>query len=251
MKRAKSQLLFILLLVITSSVFGQQKPIDSLKQQKENFNYKALIIPATLITYGVIGQDNGQIELFNRDLKKEIKEHIDERFTIDDISQYSPMLSVYVLNALKVKGRHNFRDRTMIISTAYILMGTTVNILKATTHVKRPDSSSDNSFPSGHTATAFMGAEYLHQEYKDSSIWYSIAGYGVAAGTGFFRIYNNRHWLTDVAAGAGIGILSTKAAYWLHPRLKRFFSKKEKSISGIVLPFYSKDTYGLSLAVKI
>ena len=32
-------------------------------------------------------------------------------------------------------------------------------------------------------------------------------------------MYNNRHWLTDVAAGAGIGILSTKIAYWLYPFL--------------------------------
>jgi membrane-associated phospholipid phosphatase len=56
------------------------------------------------------------------------------------------------------------------------------------------------------------------QEYKDVSIWYGISGYVVATGTGFFRMYNDRHWLTDVAAGAGIGILCTKTAYWLYPK---------------------------------
>ena len=50
----------------------------------------------------------------------------------------------------------------------------------------------------------------MWQEYKDVSVWYGISGYIVATGTGFFRIYNNKHWLTDVAAGAGIGILIDK-----------------------------------------
>ena len=89
-------------------------------------------------------------------------------------------------------------------------MGGTVNILKQTGNIERPDGTSKNSFSSGHTATAFMGAEFLYQEYKDISDWHDITGYIVATGTGMFRMYNNRHWLTDVAAGAGIGILSTK-----------------------------------------
>jgi membrane-associated phospholipid phosphatase len=55
--------------------------------------------------------------------------------------------------------------------------------------------------------------------YKDVSIWYGISGYIIASGTGVLRIYNNRHWLTDVAAGAGM-ILCTKTAYWLYPKCK-------------------------------
>jgi membrane-associated phospholipid phosphatase len=49
----------------------------------------------------------------------------------------------------------------------------------------------------------------------------------VATGTGFFRMYNDRHWLTDVAAGAGIGILCTKTA-WLYPKMQNYFSKETK-----------------------
>lgn len=63
------------------------------------------------------------------------------------------------------------------------------------------------------------------------SPWIGVAGYAVAAGTGFFRMYNNRHWLTDVLTGAGIGILSTQAAYWLYPTItKTFFRKRYKNI---------------------
>ncbi len=114
-------------------------------------------------------------------------------------------------------------------------MGISVNSIKSTGNVIRPDGSSNNSFPSGHTAISFVGAEFLWQEYKDVSIWYGISGYLIASGTGFFRMYNNRHWLTDVSMGAGIGILSTKIAYWTLPYVdnklfKSFFGSDEITI---------------------
>lgn len=114
------------------------------------------------------------------------------------------------------------------MATSYLLVSGTVLGLKSVTNVERPDGSSNNSFPSGHTATAFAGAEFLWQEYKDQSIWYGIAGYVVATGTGLFRIYNDRHWLTDVAAGAGIGILCTKTAYWFSRVFKKCCLKKNR-----------------------
>lgn len=129
-------------------------------------------------------------------------------------------------------------------------MGGTVNGLKNISGVERPDGTSRNSFPSGHTATAFMGAEFLFQEYKDVSIWYGISGYLVATGTGFFRMYNDRHWLTDVAAGAGIGILSTKIAYWIHPFIKRNLFKDKENTIGVVMPFYNGKEYGIGIAVQ-
>lgn len=73
-----------------------------------------------------------------------------------------------------------------------------------------------------------MGAEFLWQEYKDVSIWYGIAGYTIAAGTGIFRIYNNKHWVGDVAFGAGLGILSTKVAYWIYPYIEQKISKNNR-----------------------
>ncbi len=88
----------------------------------------------------------------------------------------------------------------------------------------------------------------MYQEYKDVSPWYGITGYVVAAGTGAFRIYNNRHWLTDVVAGAGIGILSTKAAYWLYPTVNNLFSsKKHKDRKSAFLPYYDGKQFGFGL----
>jgi len=216
------------------------------------FNYKQLIIPGVLIGYGVIGIGNDQLLSFNHQIKSEVTEDIDEKITIDDFSQYAPAASVYSLNAFGVKGKNNMRDRSVIFVTSYAIMATTVLGLKSIVHEERPDGSSNNSFPSGHTATAFAGAEFLWQEYKDKSIWYGIAGYAVATGTGLFRIYNNRHWLTDVAAGAGIGILSTKLAYWMNPYItkKLFKSSSESNSTSMVMLFYNGKQYGLGF-VKV
>lgn len=216
--------------------------------QNIKFNYKQLVIPGALIGYGLIGIESDQLKSFNSEIQEEVKENIDSKTTIDDFSQYAPALSVYALNAAGIKGKNNLKDRSIILVTSYIIMSTTVLGLKSLTKVKRPDGSSNNSFPSGHTATAFAGAEFLWQEYKDKSIWYGISGYIVATGTGIFRIVNDRHWLTDVATGAGIGILSTKIAYWMNPYInKKIFGSKENNIASVITPFHNGKQLGLCL----
>lgn len=105
----------------------------------------------------------------------------------------------------------------MLVSDAFSagLMTIGVNSLKYSCRVMRPDGSSRNSFPSGHTATAFMTATMLHKEYGHRSPWYSIGGYTVATVTGVTRQLNNRHWMSDIMVGAGIGILATELGYYL------------------------------------
>jgi hypothetical protein len=237
---------------LTNVINAQKIDNDSIQNQSSNhtlkFNYKQLIIPTILIGYGVIGIESDGLKFVNSGIKEEVNENIDEKITIDDFSQYAPALSVYGLNALGIKGKHNFKDRTIILGTSYLLMSATVLSLKSITKIERPDGSALNSFPSGHTATAFAGAEFLWQEYKDVSIWYGISGYIIATGTGAFRIYNDKHWLTDVVAGAGIGILSTKIAYWINPFIqKKIFNSKEKNSISVIAPFYNGKQLGIGL----
>lgn len=247
------QFFIILLLNLVSSAQSIDTTIavDSLivkNKTQIQFKIKQLIIPATLIGYGIIGIGNDQLESFNNQIKEEVKENIDKKFSIDDFSQYLPLASVYGLSAIGIKGKNNFLDKTVIVATSYLIMGIAVNSLKRTLKVERPDGSGFNSFPSGHTATAFMGAELVYQEYKDVSIWYGISGYLVATGTGAFRLYNNRHWLTDVVAGAGIGILSAKAAYWLYPCVNRLLaSKKQINKKTAFIPYYDGKQVGFGL----
>lgn len=253
MTNRKTLLLILILLSFFYRIFGQESSSDSITVDRNvEFKYSALIIPTVLIGYGVIGIESDGIKIWNSEIKEELNENIDEKLTIDDFSQYAPALTVYALDALGIKGKNNFRDKTTILTTSFLIMTTTVTSLKLTTNIKRPDGSSNNSFPSGHTATAFMGAEFLWQEYKDVSLWYGITGYVIATGTGIFRMYNDRHWLTDVAAGAGIGILSTKIAYWVNPYItKKLFRDKNEQSSSVFYPYFNGEQFGIGLAIRL
>ena len=147
-------------------------------------------------------------------------------------------------------GEHNLLDRTAIFAMSNIFLNVTVTSLKNITHQLRPDSSNYKSFPSGHSAEAFANAEFLRLEYRNQSVWYSVGGYLVAAITGYLRMYNNKHYLSDVLAGAGIGILSTDASYWLYPKIKRLFMKHDIK-NTMVLPFHMNRTVGLALSYSI
>ncbi|MCK5218223.1 phosphatase PAP2 family protein [bacterium] len=61
---------------------------------------------------------------------------------------------------------------------------------------------SNTSFPSGHTMSAFCGAAILGQAYHLEWVTYPLA-----ALVAYSRIYNQRHWPSDVIAGAGLGLL--------------------------------------------
>jgi hypothetical protein len=243
----------LLLLLVWSSIFAQSAVItnfqdsipDSSAVKQLKFNPKQLLLPTALIGFGVIGINSDQLKDFNAEISEEVVEHIDKKLTIDDFTQYFPAASVYALGACGVKGENNMKDKSIILATSFLIMTVTVTGLKNITQVERPDLTSNNSFPSGHTATAFMGAEFLFQEYKDVSIWYGVSGYAVATFTGAFRMYNNRHWLTDVVAGAGIGILSAKAGYFLFPVLNKLFvSKSNPDKKSAFIPYYNGKQVG-------
>lgn len=199
------------------------------KNNPYRFRPLALAVPAALIGAGAAGTASEWFKGQNTEIRDEMQEHPHSKLGIDDFTQFAPLAALYGLRLCGVRSLHGYRDMTMIAGTAYLLTGLSVYGLKSITKIERPDGSAHNSFPSGHTATAFTGAELLRREYRGISPWIGVAGYIVAAGTGFLRMYNNRHWLTDVVAGAGIGILSVQAAYWLYAAMSRLiFGKRNK-----------------------
>lgn len=251
--RRISILLFLFIVnILNAQVISKSDSLQNGPPQNLKFKTKQLIIPAALFTYGIVAIESDYLKLVNTELRDELKESIDEKITVDDFAQYAPAVSVYSLNNLGIKGKNNLRDRSIILGTSYLLMGTSIYALKNLTKIERPDVSSNNSFPSGHTATAFAGAEFLWQEYKDVNIWYGITGYAVATGTGLFRIYNARHWLSDVVMGAGIGILTTKVAYWIFPYVDRhIFKSNEKVSSAMIAPFYNGNQMGVGMLINL
>ena len=135
---------------------------------------------------------------------------------LDNYTQFAPAVLALGLNVAGVEGRSKLGRFAASAAMSYALMAGIVNPIKYGAKEMRPDGSTANSFPSGHTATAFVSATILHKEYGLTvSPWYSVAGYGIATATGVMRVLNNRHWVSDVLSGAGIGIFATEVAYGL------------------------------------
>ena len=148
--------------------------------------------------------------------KKNTQLLTDFKTGIDDYAQFFGPAMVVGLKLGGYEGRSDWPRLLASAGMSYVIMAGLVNGIKYSAKEMRPDGSTANSWPSGHTATAFVGASLLHKEYGlTRSPWWSVAGYGVATATGVMRVLNNRHWISDVMSGAGIGIMSTELGYAL------------------------------------
>lgn len=210
------------------------------------------IIPMSLMSYGTaeaIVMNKGR--MLNYAIGHEVITHKPIAIGIDDYTQYVPAVSVLALNLCGVKSCHNLKEQTMLLGLSSLQTAISVNGLKYTVREMRPNGSRRNSFPSGHTTVAFMGAELLWQEYKDTSPWIGIGGYVIAASTGALRVYNNKHWIGDVAFGAGLGILCTKLAYKLYEPISRKMHNKQSKRTNTVYPYYNGQQGGLALTIQL
>ncbi len=189
---------------------------------------KTYMASAGLIAVGLFTyKDNG---FMNRvSIKEDINRYLpDFENRLDDYTQFVPYVTVYALDAFGVKSKHKFLRKTTTLATAALGTFIVVQGMKYGIAELRPDGSSNNAFPSGHTATAFIGAHMLHKEYGDRSIYYSVGGYTFATVTGIFRQLNDRHWISDVLVGAGIGMAVTELAYFINDKIY-----KDKGINDI------------------
>lgn len=232
------------------SVFQEdKKPIaDSLSVYQ--FGYKKLIVPSVFIGYGILSLTSDDLKQLNKSTQYEISEHKPDHIKLDNYTQFVPAVLVYGLNFSGIKGKHNLKDRSIILGTSLLISSAVVLPTKHLVKEERPDGSNNLSFPSGHTAFAFATAQFMFQEYQDDNFWLSLTGYPFAVFTGIYRTLNDKHWVGDVVAGAGIGILSTEAAYWLFPKISKIFHKPNSKNTAFVYPFYQSKTMGLGMSFK-
>jgi len=208
-------------------------------------------VPLFLAGLAVKG-DKAMFRVNNKDGKKNTQLLTNFKTGIDDYTQFfGPAMTV----GLKLGGYEGRSDWGRLLASAgmsYAIMAGFVNGIKYTAKEMRPDGSSANSWPSGHTATSFVGATILHKEYGlTRSPWFSIAGYGVATATGIMRVLNNRHWISDVMSGAGIGIMSTELGYALSDILfKGNGLLRNDLISDSENPSFFAISMGLGLGTK-
>lgn len=249
----------LLLLFNATVVFGFSQPAlpssnaDTSFTPKNSSNttiakgFKPFILPAAMITYGALALELKPLKNLNHYVQREIVTNNPNFSThADDYLWMVPTAAVYGLNFAGLKGKHSYRDLTVIVLISNGIMEVGSQITKKSVHELRPDGGDYESFPSGHTASAFTAAEYLYQEYKDVSPWIGVGGYAVATATGVLRLYNNKHYLGDVVAGAGLGILSTKIAYTVYPFVARHLFKNY-SFKTVALPAYIQENPGFSL----
>ena len=152
-------------------------------------------------------------------------EETDPQFStsIDNYLKWVPLYSVFVLDAFGVQTKNDLKKQIKLVAASETIQSIVTNPLKKIVKEVRPGVSlHHNSFPSGHAATSFAGVEILRIELKANYPVMCYGGYAVAAATGFLRLYRNKHWFSDVVAGALIGILSARLAY-------RIFSGKNRT----------------------
>ncbi len=197
----------------TLSLFGSANPGSHIFTWQQSVAPSALIATGTAISFSPLHKS------FDVDIRDWLQRDGHSRFEIENTIQYTPLASVLLLKACGIESKHKWPDLVGIEVGASLMAFVFNTGLKHALDVERPYPGVYTSFPSGHTVTAFIGAEILRREYGEKYPAIAIAGYTVATGVGIMRMYNNRHWASDVLAGAGVGILSASLMYWLAPYL--------------------------------
>lgn len=224
----------LLILIINGSTFAQNMLSNSsdlyilnskdsvevaeTQPSQPNSLLKSAIVPLSLITAGVIVETVPSHTVFG---KERIQQHVqdkmnDFRTSAEDYLQFVPVAALFSFKLAGVKSRSDLLNQMIITAKSELLVASIVYSMKHIIPAMRPDGSTDNSMPSGHSAQAFVSATLLDMEYRDTSPWISVGGYLCAATTGYLRVANNRHWASDVLIGAGIGIASVKLVYLTH-----------------------------------
>ena len=240
-----AKLFFIPFLLFYFNMSNAQDTITISKNKPAQYKKNnTLIFPIALMTYGALSLEFKPLQDFNKTIHTLTTPNNLEKCHIDNYMQFAPGAIVIGLNVAGIKGKHNVKDAALIYTLSNLVLNSIVIPTKKISHELRPDKSAYSSFPSGHTAEAFANATFLSMEYGKVSVWYSIAGYTIAGVTGYLRLYNNKHWFGDVIAGAGVGIVSTKIAYWMFDKINK---KKNTNNKIGLMPTFNNRQFGFYL----
>lgn len=204
---------------------------------------KATIVPAVLIGYGAYTFNGGGFytnQEANRDIHKLFPTF---RTRLDDILIFAPYAELGLVALAGVESKNDRINVGLVVLKSELIMLSSVFIVKSLSRETRPDGSDNLSFPSGHTAQAFLAASIVHNEFRDKSQWYGIGAYTIATGVGALRMINNKHWQSDVVAGAGFGILSAHLGYLTH---RNRWGRKPRLPKGMGFSPTWLPSYGLS-----
>jgi membrane-associated phospholipid phosphatase len=239
MKNTLFCFLFSLLIAIGNA---QTKDSVSLKKIDDKISFKQFIAPVALLSSGALLINTA----LNEDLQSNANNFFGDDFhtSIDNYIPFVPVAQIYLGKTFGFTPKNNFKQQTINIVVANAIGGAVFTTMKYTIQEERPDQSDDLSFPSGHTSIAFTNAAILYYEYKDSNVWYASSGFLFATATGILRIANNRHYTSDVLAGAGIGLASGLIVSYWNPFKSLTFGKKNKTTAFVFPKIGSQIGFG-------
>lgn len=210
--------IFALALLLPVLLFVEPARAQVAEQRdSSSFRARELIVPGVLMTSGA-----GIQLLAHKSIDFPVKDAVQRwRTRWGDVPYYSytfkyisalPLVMDAGLGLVGVPAEHGFLDRSIEAGLAMGVVSFSSLMMKGLIDSPRPDGKDNNSFPSGHCCIAFVGAELVRMEYG----WgWGAGAYAVAATVAFLRSYHNRHYLSDLLMGAGMGILSAHAGRWL------------------------------------
>lgn len=235
-----------------------QQLSDTAGLQPEQNRYRSLVrkaaVPAALIALSVTHmKDRGLFE-GSIGLRRMVQRHYEGFSTqVDEYTIHVPVAMVVGLNVAGIEGKYHFTEQGLLLGMSHLLNRTLTNNMKGLFNIERPDGSSMDAYPSGHTSKAFAYATFFHKEYGARSIWYSVAGYSFATATGAIRILNDKHWLSDVLGGAAVGIISAEVVYAVYPYIQRKVASSYLRFNQpmAVMPFYQSGAGGIALVYRL
>ncbi len=191
---------------------NQGTPADytSIKRFPQNLvgNFKALFNKKNIVPLLVGGAATGVVAPFDHDIRDHVG--VGDSSTIGKIGGVlgGPEVVLPAVAGLFIGGHYSKNDRfhsfTYSLAQAAVINEGMVNAIKVAVGRTRPDGSDNRSFPSGHASTSFMIAAVVQHYYGWKA---AVIGYSTATFISFSRARENKHWASDLAAGATLGYI--------------------------------------------
>lgn len=221
---------------------------------KEVFTAPARWDTRDWLTLGGIAAGIGTVAVFDEDIERAIRRHRNDTLTtiFDNVQPFGNEYAIGVVGTFYIYGEI-FKDprakNTALdaISATAIASGIIDNSLKYVIGRGRPTDnhgahnfqpfSGHDSFASGHATEAFALASVISEHYDTP--WVQVTSYGLASMVGYARLNNNRHWPSDVLAGATIGTFVGKTV--VH------FNQKHRNV--LLQPIVGPNIHGAQISL--
>ena len=220
MKLLKAIAVLLLSLSATNALCAGAQGAGAVSESRDSVTLKSFIAPAALLGGG------SAIKIFAHDsFDAAVRETVQgirpegRAIAADEYLRFLPFaMGAALAFAVPDAGWGRRGELLLQTGTALVCTAALTKGLKLIVDSPRPDASDSNSFPSGHCALAFAGAELVRIQHG----WaWGSAAYGCAIAVAGMRLYNDAHWFSDVLAGAGTGILCAQLSRLILPLEKR------------------------------